>query len=884
MNRLRRLFDKSRAESDLDKELRFHLEQQIADDIATGASPEEARRRARLEFGGLERVKEEVRDARWEIHLDNLFRDVRYALRSLRKDRRFSTIAILTLALGIGSSTVIFSVVDCVLLHPFPYKNVDRLATFHIQFPGSASGDERSYFAAPEFLAFQQQNHVFSDMIGLGGANILYVGKEGTQRLNGGLVTPNVFAILGVPPLLGRPITPQDAEPGSPPVFAMSYVAWAGKFNRDPKLLNTTFILNGQPRTLVAVMPPRFQFGGFCELWIPASLTANTSALSLERGPWFWPIGVLKPGISLVAASADLNDVAARVSKVYPGGYLTKFTVSTESFTDFYTGDARASILTLVAAVTLLLLIACSNVANLLLSRSTARAKELAVRASIGASRARLLQQHFVESFTIALAGCLVGCLLAWLSLKAVAAAIPPGTIPAEATIRLSPQVLWFALGITIVSTLLAGVAPWMSALRGDLGSRLAASSKGAGGDIRGGKLRGVLVVGEVALSILLLVGAGLMVRTLLALQHVGLGFDPANVLSAQLHRPKSYDSPAQKNRFYRTVLDRLQTIPGVSSTAESVRIPPYSTGLTDILVPGKATPEPWNAMSELCSEDYFRTLGIPVLAGRVFSKEEVDSARHLVVINEALARAIFSSRDPLGRNIKFPAWEANYSDWPHGAYFEIIGVVGDAKNKGLRDPVMPQIYLPYTITATSLADDRAILVKASGNAASTMQTVQRAIRELDPDVAITDAGTIASLMLEDSYAQPRLELITVSSFAGVGLLLVAIGIFSVISYTVSLQTHEIGIRIALGAQQDQISRMVLSKGFRLIATGIFIGIAASLALTRFISSQIWGVSLTDPLTYAAVLVLIALVGLAACLLPARRAASVDPLVALRYE
>jgi putative ABC transport system permease protein len=885
MNWLRRPFHKSRAESDLDKELRFHLEQQTVDEIAAGASPEEARRRVRLEFGGLERVKEEVRDTRWETHLDNLMRDFRYALRNLGKDRRFSLVAILTLALGIGSTTVIFSVVDCVLLHPFPYKDVDRLATFHIRFPSGSSGDDRYYLAAPEFLAFQQQNHVFSDMIGLAGANVLYAGKGATQRLAGGLVTPNAFAILGIPPLLGRPITLQDAEPASPPVFAMSYVLWVGKFNRDPKLLNTTFILNGQPRTLVAIMPPRFQFGGFCELWIPASLAANSSPQSLESGPWFWPVGVLKPGVSLKSAAADFNVIAGGISKTYPAAYLKEFGISVESFTDYNLGDLRNLLFTLVAAVTLLLLIACSNVANLLFSRATARAREIAIRASIGASRARLVQQLLVESFVLAIAGCLLGCWFAYFSLRAVAAAIPAGTIPAEAVIRLSPQALWFALATTVLSTLLAGMSPLLHAIRGDISLRLAGSGKRAGSsDGQGGKLRAVLVVGEVALSILLLTGAGLMVRTLLALQHAKLGFDPANVLCAQLHHSKNYDSPAQKNRFYRSVLSRLQAIPGVTYVAESVRVPPYSVGLTDVLLPGKTSPETSNAISELCSEDYFKALGIPLLAGRIFSKSEVDSARHVVVVNQLLARSIFPGEDPIGRKIKFPSWEANYSDWPRGAYFEIIGVVGDAKNKGVRELPAPQIYLPYTITATGLADDRAILVKVAGAAEVMLPSVQRAIHDLDPGVAVTDTGTIATVMLEDSYERPRLELITVSSFAIVGLLLVACGIFSVISYTVSLQTHEIGLRMALGAQQGQISRMVLSEGFRLIGMGIFIGIGSSLALTRLIASQIWGVSLTDPLTYAAVLLLIILVGLAACLLPARRAAAVDPLVALRYE
>jgi putative ABC transport system permease protein len=884
MNWVRRAFHKSQVERLLDKELQFHLDRQIADYVATGMEPEEARRRVRLEFGTPDRVKEDVRDTRWETHLDNLFRDFLYAIRNLRKDRRFSTVTIFTLALGIGAATVIFSVVDCVLLRPFPYKNVDRLAIFHIHFPGSSSGDDRYYFGSPEFLAFQQQSHVFQEMIGLAGANILYVGNKGTQRIPAGLVTPNAFVILGVRPLLGRPITLHDGVLDSPPVFAMSYSLWARQFNRDPNILGRTFVLNDKPRTLVAIMPPRFKLGGFCELWIPTAPSADHSAESLERGPWFQLIGVLRPDANIKSATADLNVVARSISKMYPGGYLREFRVVVESFTDYEIGDVRGLLLTLVVAVTMLLLIACSNVANLLLARSTARAGEIAIRASIGASRARLFQQLLVECLVLALVGCVLGCWFAYFSLKGVVAAIPPGTVPAEVAIRLSPVTLCFALVITVVSTLLAGLSPLIHTVNGDLSLRLMGSGKGARGDVRGGKLRAGLVVGEVALSILLLGGSGLMIRTLIALKSVSLGLDPKNVLSSRLYHPKPYDAPEQKNAFYRSVLDRLQEIPGIQSAAVSISVPPYSTGLTDVVTPGESITEPVNAMSELCSEDYFRVLGIPLLAGRLFSKADVDAARHLVVINQSLARSVFPEEDPIGRRLKFPSWEVNYADWPRGAFFEIIGVVADSKNKGLRDPSMPQIYLPYTITATSLADDRVIMAKTEGNADSILPLLEHTIHDLDPEVAITDMGTIESFMQNDAYAQPRLGLITMSAFATVGVVLVAIGIFSVMAYTVSLQTHEIGIRMALGAQQFQISRMILNKGLRLIASGILIGIGASFALTRFLASQIWGVSPTDPLTFASTLLLIVAVGLAACLLPARRASQMDPLVALRYE
>jgi len=576
MHWLSRLFRKSRTESDLDKELRFHMDQQIADNVAAGMSPEEARRRATLEFGGLERVKEEVRDVRWETHLDNFFRDFRYAFRNLRKDRRFAFIAILTLALGIGAATAIFSIVHSVLLAPFPYKNVNRLATFRIHFTGNSDENDRSYFAAPEFLDFKLQNNVFEDMIGLAGTNILYSGTEGTRRFAGGFVTSNAFEILGIKPLLGRPITLEDGKPGSPPVFVMSYPLWVREFNRDPKVLGTTLTLNGEPKTLVAIMPPRFRFGEYCEIWIPVTLEKTASAaLSLERGPWFWPVGVLKPGMSVQSAAADFDVIARRLAKVYPGGYLRQFNVLAETFTDSYVGDVKGLLFILMAAVAMLLLIACSNVANLLLSRSTVREKEMAVRASIGASRSRLIQQLLVESFVLAAAGCILGCSFAYFGLKAVVATIPPGTIPSEVVITLSPAALWFALGSTLLTTLFCGLAPAIHAARGDLYLRVTGSGKGITGDSRHGKLRACLVIVEVALSLILLIASGLMMRTMFALERLTLGFDPANVLCAQLHHSKSYDSPEQKRVFFRNVLDRLAEIPGVRFATEAITVPP---------------------------------------------------------------------------------------------------------------------------------------------------------------------------------------------------------------------------------------------------------------------------------------------------------------------
>lgn len=885
MRWLTRLFHKQQAEKQLDAELKFHLERQIADYVAAGMTSEEARRRANLEFGGLEQTKEQVRDTRWETHLEDFFRDFRFALRNLRKDRRFALIAIFTLAFGIGAATAIFSVVDSVLLQPFPYKNVGRLATFHIHFGGSADELDRYYFAAPEFLEFKKQNTVFEDMIGLASTNILYTGGEGTRRFAGGLVTSNAFEILGVKPLLGRPITPHDGNPGFPPVFVMSYPLWVKEFNRDPKILGTTFILNGELRTLVAIMPKRFRLGESCEIWIPVTLEKTaTPPLSLEQGPWFWPVGVLKPGVGVRSAAADLDVIARRLEKIYPGGYLRQFNVLTETFTDYYVGDARRLLFALMAAVALLLLIACSNVANLLLSCSTVREKEMAIRASVGASRSRLIRQLLVECFVLAAAASGVGCVFAYFGLKAVVYAIPPDIIPSEIVITLSRAALGFALGSTLLTTLLCGLAPAIHVVSADLYLRVVGGSKGSGSNFRHGKLRSCLVIAEVALSFVLLIASGLMMRTLFVLEGLKLGFDPANVLYAQLHRTKNYDSPQQKRLFYRAVLDRVEAIPAVRFATASVTVPPYSTGLTDVTVLGREKAESSYAASELCSEDYLRALGIPLLRGRFFSKTDVDSVQHLVVINQTFARSLFGTQDPIGQKVRFPSWEINYSDWPRGAYFEIIGVVADFKNKNLREPTMSQIYFPYTISATGLSNDRLIVVKTASNPDSTLTSIRQAIHQLDSEVVLIDPGTLVNLLRNDFYSGPRFGLMIVSAFGATGLALVLIGIFSVMAYTVSLRTHEIGIRAALGAQRGDILKMLLKNGLALITAGTVIGLLVSLAVTRFLSSQIWGVSPTDAWTFTTVVTLVTGTGLAAALIPARRAAAVDPIVALRYE
>jgi putative ABC transport system permease protein len=529
-----------------------------------------------------------------------------------------------------------------------------------------------------------------------------------------------------------------------------------------------------------------------------------------------------------------------------------------------------------------LLLIACSNVANLLLTRATVREKEILIRASMGATRSRLIGQLLVESCLLAAASCIAGCLFAFFGLKGVAAAIPPDSIPSEVAIALRPTTLLFAIIVSVLTSLVCGLAPAFYAARRELHTGLTGTGKGISGGSRDGKLRSSLVVAEVALSIVLLIGSGLMLRSLRALEQVNIGFDPAHVVYAELSLPEGrYDTADQKKVFFRKLLDRLATLPGVIASTEASSFPPYSFGWTEVLVPGKTHSEPWGTTFDLCSEGYFQTLGRTLLRGRLLSRSDVESARHVTVINQTLASRYFANESPVGQSIKFSTFEEWAADWPRDAYFEIIGVIADAKNSGLQDPPKPEVYFPYTITSTG---PRGVMLRTAGNSSLILTSLRQDITAMDPDVAVSDDGTIESFLERWYYAGPQFTVIILTAFASIGLLFVLIGIFSVMAYTVSLQTHEIGIRMALGARQNDVLSMVLKKGLALILAGTMTGLVASLAMTRLLASQIWGVSATDPWTFSAVAALILVVGVAACLFPARRATQVDPLVSLHYE
>src|SRR6266513_2263976 len=852
MSWLRRFLHKSRSESALDKELCFHLERQIADYLAAGMSAEEARRRARLEFGGLERVKEEVRDTRWETHLDSLFRDLRYAFRTLRKDRHFALIAIFAISLGIGSTSVVFSVIYNGLLRPFPYRDAHRLTTFYVHDIQDANRQEagrgdRGGFTSAEFLNLQEQSQAFEDIIGFMNRDVSCANGQATLQLHAAFVTPNTFQFLGVDPLLGRSIIPEDAKPAAPPVFAMNYRLWQKHFNADPKIVGTPFVVGGVPMTLVAIMPPRFQIDPEgSDIWIPSTPSPSDSGISknaAEPMHLWWPLGRLKPGLKSQAVSSDLNLIAQRLAKTFPDLYPPQFTIVTRPFVAVVVGSFKNTLYALAGAVAMLLLITCTNVANLLLARATTRKKEIAIRASIGASRGRLVQL-LLESFMLAAAGALVGCLFAYWGLKGFLAVLPGGTLPEEAAIMLNPAVLLFALGVTLFTALLCGLVSAIHGLRGELHSRLVGSGKDAGGDSGGGRLRSGLGIAEVARSIVLLKGAGLMTRTLFALTHVNIGFNPSYVVITELTFPNGISRTAnEKKLFFQQVLRRVTSSPGVISATTTASLPPYGGPGSDVEVPGSSRSEQSSALMDLCSEGFLRTLGIHLLRGRLLSEDDIASAQRVTVVDETLASSFFHEGNPVGQKIKFKVFDL-IPDAPHDTYFEIVGVVNSIRNRGLRDSPMPQAYLPYTTFGTPGGN---ILVRTAEDPLSVAKVVHEAIHSVDRDVSLTDTSPLETYLQRFDYASPQFGLVTLGSFAGIGLLLVTVGIFGVMAYTVSLRANEIGIRMALGAQQNSILKMVLAKGVHLVAVGIVVGLFASYGRTRFLATQVWGISTTDP-------------------------------------
>jgi putative ABC transport system permease protein len=784
--------------------------------------------------------------------------------------------------LGIGASTAIFSVMENILMEPFPYVDAPRYMSVLIHDSERNDPGGRASYIGPEFLDYIEQNHVFDHVIGTESLDVLYRSGEGTQFLRGNYVTPGTFEFFGMPALLGRVMQPADYEPSAPPVFVLRYKTWVKQFGADPNVLNKTFLLNDTPRTLIGIMPPRF--GWFdADLWIPEKpnrADANRTYAGAFKRYWYL-LGHLKHGVSMQQAEADLTVVSHHLAGVYPDIYPKHFSVQVQSLTDQVVGQFRTTLYIILSAVGLLLLIGCGNVANLLLAKATTREKEFAIRCALGASRRRVIRQLLVESLILALSGALFGTLLAWIGLRFIVALMPQGTIAAEAVIRLNLPVLLFTLAVAISTALLFGLVPALKAARKDLCEPLRGAGRGVSGGFRHGKFRNALVVMEVALSLTLLVCAGLLMRNFVALRQVHLGMQPDHVLVVRLPLPvERYKTADQVAGFFRPLLQRLKALPGVVGATETTTLPPYGGLGSEIEVPGATHPEKWNAIFQLCSEGYFPVLKIQFLDGRPFNESEVNAARKLAVVNQTFVKKYLSGSNPIGKQVRIVQL-SQFADKVPDPTFEIIGVVSDVKNNGLQDPLEPEIWIPYTVTGSAF---RGIMVRTTQEPLSMLNVVRHEIWATDSNVALTLTGTLEGYISQFSYAGPRFGFMLMVIFAVIGLILVTIGVYSVLAYTTAQRTQEIGIRMALGAEGSDVLLMVVRMGLRLVAIGVGIGLLVSVGLGRIIATQLWGVSAYDPWTLTCVPVVLLITGLLACWIPARRAARVDPLLALRHE
>jgi putative ABC transport system permease protein len=871
---------RSDSDPELDAELAFHLQELIDEFVASGVSHEEARRRALLTLGNPERVREQVREMSWLNYVMDLGRDISFATRSLRGAGRAGIVAVLALALGIGFSTTVFSIVYNGVLHPFPYRSADRLATISIADGQRGIKYGRGMFTPEEILAFRRETRVFEDVAGYGTWYIRYTYGSAAEILHGGALTPNAMAFFGMQPILGRAFSDHDSQPGAPPVVLLNYLFWKERFHQDPGVIGTTMILGGRPRTVVGVMPPRFQLLG-SDLYLPVPWQSSRP-LEENKPDYFFANALVRRDVSLKAAGADLDVVVRQLLHDHPRDFPDHPVSLVRSWSDALFQDYKRMFLLLAAAVGLLLMISCSNAAGLLLVHASSRSREMAVRSALGAGRARLARQFLAESMVLAAAGYLLGCIFTALALHWLSGAwMARYVLCMEADVTLNRSTLLLAGCLSFVATVAAGLAPSIVFLRGNLQQQLGSNGQGVHTSFHGAKFRSALVVGQVALSVVLLVSAGLTMRSFVALTHIDFGIRATNLLSSWISFPKgSYETAEQKKQYVERLLTRLDQLPGVVNASVSLGQPLYGGPISDVTIPGKPHGERWETMFDACSASYFETLGLQLLRGRLLSSDDVATGRHVAVINQTLARRYFGAEDPIGKEIRFNLLD-DIPETPHNLYFSIIGVVSDFTNAGIEKPPMPEAFLPHSFTGFG---GRGVLVRTAVDPNALLNSMRRAMWDLDPRIVLSEPLALEDYLARNSYAKPRFGVVAFGVCALVGLLLSLIGIFTVTAYTVSLLTHEIGIRMAFGAQRSDVLNLVLSKGLRLVVAGIMLGLVASLLLVPVLHTQLWGVSMFDGFTFLIVALLLLATGMLASYLPALRAMRVDPNSALRCE
>jgi len=814
------------------------------------------------------------------MYMGNLMDDIRYAVRRLLKNRGFTVVALIAIALGIGANSAMFSVINAVLLRPLPYHAPERLVTIWEQSP------QRDLYEIPVCLAnyrdWVDQNTVFEQISAYTFGNLNLSGTGEPERLFAVRTSANLFPLVGATPLLGRQFLAEEDKEGANRVVILSHGLWQRRFGSDSRIVGQSVTLNNQSYTVVGVMPASFQFPvGFgylgkvlndpVDVYVPIAATAEEAS----RGNFsFFSIGRLKQGVSIEQARAEMTAIEGRIVQQYPeeNSGIGISLIPTHEQT---VKEIRPALLVLLGAVAFLLLIACTNIANLLLARAASREREIAIRNALGASRIRLLRLLLTESIILSLAGGCLGLLLALWGTDALLA-IAPDNIPRLSEVGVDGRVFGFTLAVSLLTGIIFGLIPAIHASKPDLNEALKEGSRGSTGSAAGKRIRSILVVVEVALSLVLLIGAGLMIRSLSRLQQIDLGFDPENVVALNLSLSSSkYPEEHQRVAFFQAALERLRSLSGVKSAGATTGLPlTLNLSGSDFRIEGRPDPEPGTEViihTRSVSPGYFGTLGIRLIKGRDFTDRDNSDAPKVAVINSDLSRTHFSGEDPLGKRITFDEG---------GSWISIAGVIDDVKQLGQDSSAQPEVYFPY---AQATHPSMSIVVRTASNPSSLVAAMKSQIQGIDQDLPVADVSTMEQL-LSQSVSGRRFNMLLLTVFAVAALVLAAVGIYGVMSYSVSQRTHEIGIRMALGAQTSEVLKLVVRHGMFLTLAGLAVGFVASLLLTQLMSSMLFGVTATDPITFAAVSVLLAGVALGACFVPARRAAKVDPMVALRHE
>jgi len=867
-------------DQEFEHELNAHLDMLTDENVRKGMAPEEAKRAARIRLGGQAQLKETNRELHGLPMLETFFQDTRYAFRMLGKNPGFTAVAVLTLALGIGANTAIFSVVYAVLLKPLPYTNPEQLFTaFQANTQQGITETGCSYLNFEEWRA---QNHVFSEMAGNVAHQLTLTGHVEPTVVKTSVVTPEFFALLDVKPVVGRIFSPQDGKRGAPPVVLVSEDVWRGRFGADPKIIGTSIDLDKRPFTVVGIIPAAFRTPFFTakqEVWIPLVQDPVFTTRMPQRGSHLLPvIGRLKPGVSVAQAQAEMDAISGRLAAEFPEEN-SGWTVRLVPLQKEIVGDVKTGLLVLLGAVGLVLLIACANIANLLLARATSRSKEIAVRTALGAGRARIIRQLLSETAVLGLLGGAVGIALAYWGVKALSSLLP-SSLPQMNPIRVDYFVLGFALLLSAIAGVAFGLVPAMFAANADIQSTLRESVR-TGESRNRRRARSFLAVAEISLAMVLLMTAGLLLRSFSKLMSVSPGFDVEHIMKADISLPQfQYSKPQQWAAFSDELLARIQSDPGLQDSAVVVPRPIADLRVTlpfDIV--GSPPVSESAAASRTTSyvsisPSYFHVMSIPLLSGRLFDQRDIMSSPSVTIISKAMAQRYFPSQETLGKQITF-----GFPPAP-GVMHEIVGIVGDVRDDSLGQDPRPMVYVPYAQAPFWGAN---VVVKSTLSPSSVAATIRQEVQKIDKDLPVTDVAMMPDI-IEASVAQPRFRTFLLGLFAAMALVLAATGIFGVISYSVSRRTNEIGIRVALGASRGTILRMVLRETLVLTFAGLAVGLPCALAASRLLGNMLFGVSASDPATLAIVAITLAAVAALAGYIPAGRAMRVDPMVALRYE